>query len=117
MLLMNLYLNFNGNTEDAFNFYKSIFGGEFTAFVRFKNTPEADRVPENEKDKIMHVSLPIGQRNLLMGTDALESMGHPLSAGNNFTVHLDTESEKEVNRLFDKLSADGIIGMKTQIFF
>ena len=83
MVTINPYLNFMGNTEEAFNFYKSVFGGEFKDFERFKDTPEGERVPENEKNKIMHVSLPIGRGNLLMATDALESMGHKLTLGNN----------------------------------
>jgi PhnB protein len=60
MATLNPYLNFNGNTEEAFNFYKSVFGGEFITLQRFRDTPEADRIPANEQDKIMHVALPIG---------------------------------------------------------
>src|SRR5687767_9654547 len=84
MATINPYLNFKGNTEEAFNFYKSIFGGEFETIQRFKDTPEAARLPIHEHDKIMHIALPIGKGNILMGTDALESMGHHLTEGNNF---------------------------------
>ncbi len=73
MATINSYLNFNGNTEEAFNFYKSVFGGEFTTLQRLKDTPEADKISANDREKIMHVALPIGS-NLLMGTDVLESM-------------------------------------------
>jgi PhnB protein len=75
MATLNPYLNFPGNTEEAFNFYKSIFGGEFTMIQRFKDTPENDRVPAAEKEKIMYVGLPIGNGNVLMATDALIQWG------------------------------------------
>ncbi len=81
MATINPYLNFSGNTEEAFNFYKSVFGGEFLVLQRFKDTPEADKLPEADRDKIMHVSLPIGNGNILMATDALESMGQKLVVG------------------------------------
>ena len=111
MATLNPYLNFKGNTEEAFNFYKSVFGGEFIALQRFKDTPEADRVPADEKDKIMHVSLPIGKANILMGTDALESMGHMLSVGNNINLSINTESEAEADKLFNALAAGGKVTM------
>jgi len=111
MATLNPYLNFKGNTEEAFNFYKSVFGGEFTALQRFKDTPEADRVPADEKDKIMHVSLPIGKANILMGTDALESMGHMLSVGNNINLSINAESEAEADKLFNALAAGGKVNM------
>jgi PhnB protein len=107
MATLNPYLNFKGNTEVAFNFYKSVFGGEFKELQRFKNTPEADRVPENEKDKLMHISLPIGPGNILMATDALESMGHKLTVGNNFYLSLSVDSESEADKLFNGLSSGG----------
>jgi PhnB protein len=66
MATINPYLNFAGNTEEAFNFYRSVFGGEFKNLTRFKDTPEAARVQENEKDKLMHVALPVGKGNALM---------------------------------------------------
>lgn len=111
MATINPYLNFQGNTEDAFNFYKSVFGGEFLTIQRFKDTPEADRVAENEKNKIMHVALPIGKGNVLMGTDALESMGHKLTIGNNFHISISPESEEETNKLFNSLSAGGKVSV------
>ena len=111
MATINPYLNFQGNTEDAFNFYKSVFGGEFLTIQRFKDTPESDRVSENEKNKIMHIALPIGKGNILMGTDALESMGHKLTAGNNFHISISTESDEETNKLFNSLSAGGKVSV------
>jgi PhnB protein len=117
MATLNPYLNFKGNTEVAFNFYKSVFGGEFKELQRFKNTPEADRVPENEKDKLMHISLPIGPGNILMATDALESMGHKLTVGNNFYLSLSADSESEADKLFNGLSSGGKATMPLQKTF
>ena len=107
MATINPYLNFPGNTEDAFNFYKSVFGGEFSALVRFKDTPNAENVTAAEKDKIMHVALPIGKGNLLMATDALESTGEKLTVGNSMHVSLEADSEEEATQLFNGLSAGG----------
>ena len=107
MATINPYLNFPGNTEEAFKFYKSVFGGEFIAIQRFKDTPEAGKVPAKEKDKIMNVSLPIGKGNVLMGTDALESMGHKLTTGINFSISIETESKEEAKKIFDGLSQGG----------
>ena len=111
MATINPYLNFMGNTEEAFRFYQSVFGGEFISLTRFKDTPEKDRVPANEQDKIMHVSLPIGKGNILMGTDALDSMGHKLSPGNNFSISVSTDSEGEAERIFNGLSKEGKVEM------
>lgn len=73
MATLNPYLNFPGNAEDAFNFYKSVFGGDFAGGIfRFKDTPEAEKLSKNEREKVMHVSLPVGKGNILMATDALE---------------------------------------------
>ena len=110
MATFNPYLNFKGNAEEAFNFYKTVFGGEFAYLVRFKDTPEADRLPGNEKEKIMHISLPVGEGTLLMATDALESMGHPLTVGNNFHILIDVKSKEEATKLYDALSSGGKIG-------
>jgi len=107
MAIVNPYLNFNGNTEEAFTFYKSVFGGEFITVQRFKDTPEADKIAEADRDKIMHIALPIGDGTILMATDALESMGHPLTVGNNFYMSVSAESEKEADKLFKALSAGG----------
>jgi PhnB protein len=107
MAKLNPYLNFQGNTEEAFNFYKSVFGGEFAMIQRFKDTPEASRVPANEKDKIMHIALPIGKGIVLMATDALESMGHKLVTGNNIQLSISADSEAETDKIFNALSTGG----------
>ena len=111
MATINPYVNFNGNTEEAFNFYKSVFGGEFAMIQRFKDTPESDKIPDAEKDKIMHIALPIGKGNVLMGTDALESMGQHLIMGNNYSISVSTESKEEADKLFDGLSNGGKVDM------
>ncbi len=117
MAALNPYLNFPGNTEEAFNFYRSVFGGEFTSLQRFKDTPTADRVPEHEKNKIMHVALPIGKGNVLMGTDALESMGHKLTIGNNFHLSISPGTKEEAERLFNELSDGGKVEVPLQDMF
>jgi len=106
MVTINPYLNFPGNTEEAFIFYKSVFGGEFLNLTRFKDTQEGGKVSENEKEKIMHISLPVG-KNIFMATDALESMGHKLTAGNNFQLSVEAESKEEATKIFNGLSKGG----------
>ncbi|MFI5220123.1 MAG: VOC family protein [Bacteroidia bacterium] len=117
MATINPYLNFMGNTEEAFNFYKSVFGGEFTTFKRFKDTSEAEKMSANDGEKIMHISLPIGNGNVLMATDALESFGQKLITGTNFSISINTESEEETTKLFNALSAGGKIEMPLQKTF
>jgi PhnB protein len=109
MATLNPYLNFNGNTEAAFTFYKSVFGGEYAMVQRFKDTPEAGKIPAKDQDKIMHIALPIGKGNILMATDALESMGQKLKPGNNFHLSFSADSEAETERLFNALSAGGVV--------
>ena len=107
MVKINPYINFNGNTEEAFNFYKSIFGGEFPMVMRYKDTPEAEKVQAADRDKIMHIALPIGKNNMLMGTDALESMGQKLKPGNNFHLTISTETDGEADKIYNGLSEGG----------
>jgi PhnB protein len=114
---INPYLNFAGNTEEAFNFYKSVFGGEFTMLQRFKDTPDADKLPPGVENMIMHVSLPIGKDNILMGTDAPEQMGFSLTIGNNFYICIGPDNKEEATRLFNGLSAGGKIEMSLQDMF
>ena len=110
MPMLNPYLNFPGTTEEAFNFYKSVFGGDFAGGIfRFKDTPEADKLTLAEKEKIMHIALPIGKGNILMATDALESMGHKVTSGNNFHLSIGSESKEEADRIFNGLSTGGKI--------
>lgn len=111
MVTINPYLNFPGNTEEAFNFYKSVFGGDFNGLTRFKDAPEGAKLSKDEKEKLMHVSLPIGNSNVLMATDALDSMGHKISVGNNFHLSVEAESKEEADKIFNGLSAGGKVTM------
>jgi len=109
MALINPHINFNGNAEEAFNFYKSVFGGEFAMIMRFKDlsSPEFP-VAENEANKVMHIALPIG-KNILMGNDVPESMGHVNENENRSKISISTESREEADKLFNGLSAGGSI--------
>ena len=117
MPVINSYLNFPGNTEEAFNFYKSVFGGEFLMISRFKDHEACKDVPAAEQDKIMHISLAIGKHNMIMGTDALESMGQKLNAGNNISLCLSVDSDQEADELFAKLGAGGTVTMPLMKMF
>ncbi len=110
MATINTYLSFMGNTEKAFNFYKSVFGVEFVGGIRrFGDMPDNELMSEADKQKVMHVGLPIGSGNFLMGTDALESMGQSLTFGNNYHISISPESKEEAIKLFNGLSSGGII--------
>lgn len=106
------YLNFNGNTEEAFTFYKSVFGGEFSVLQRFKETEFGDKLSETDREKIMHISLPIGDSVVLMATDVLGSIGQNITVGTNFSLSVNTESEAEATRVFNELSAGGTVTME-----
>ncbi len=111
MALINPYINFNGNAEDAFNFYKSVFGGEFAKVMRFKDSANsAFPVAENEANKIMHIALPIG-KNVLMANDVPESMGRVNENENRSKISVSAENKEEADRLFNGLSAGGKIEM------
>lgn len=121
MAQTNTYLNFMGNTEQAFLFYKSVFKTEFTApIARMGEVPSAPDMPQlsaAEKNMVMHVSLPILGGHLLMGTDALESMGHKLTFGTNFSINLQPDTRAETERLFKALSEGGKVTMDLQDMF
>jgi PhnB protein len=106
MARVNTYLNFPGNTEEAFNFYKSVFGTEFVSLTRMKDMPRPEGAPallESDANKIMNVQLPITNGHVLMATDALESLGHKVDVGNNVTISLDLDSAEEAERIYSKL--------------
>ncbi|MDR3625314.1 MAG: VOC family protein [Ignavibacteriaceae bacterium] len=107
MATINPYLIFAGNTEEAFKFYKSVFGGEFLDLKRFKDIPENEKVGPDEKEKIMHISLPIRKGNILMASDALDSMGDKVTTGDNFQLSVEAESKEEATKLFNGLSNGG----------
>jgi PhnB protein len=107
MATINPYLNFQDNTEEVFNFYKSVFGTEFIGLMRFKDSPGGDKMQPGDREKIMHIALPVGNGVILMGTDMLESQGQILKEGNNFSLAITPESEEEGVRFFNGLSAGG----------
>jgi PhnB protein len=109
---LNSYLNFAGSAEEAFRFYRSVFGGEFSSVVRFKDLPiPGVKIPKEAEDKIMHIALPIGPGDLLMASDSLESLGQKLVPGNNFYLSVHPDSKEEADRLFRALSAGGAVEM------
>jgi PhnB protein len=121
MSKVSTYLNFTRNTEEAFNFYKSVFGGEFQGgLMRFKDMPVDPSQPElkeEDKDLVMHVALPIMDGYLLMGTDAPESMGFNVKFGNNVYINLQPDTRLETDKLFAALSEGGKVEMAMQDMF
>jgi len=113
MATVNVYLNFNGNCEEAFLFYQSVFGGEFSYMGRFKDMPQDDKntMDPSMADKIMHVSLPISKETILMGSDTGGEWAAHFKAGNNFSISITAESKDEATRLFNGLSAGGKVTM------
>jgi PhnB protein len=111
MAIINPHINFNGNAEEAFNFYKSVFGGEFARIMRFKDLASAEfPVAENEANKIMHIALPIG-KSVLMANDVPEMLGRTNENENRSKIVISAESKEEADRLFNGLSAGGQIEM------
>jgi PhnB protein len=112
MTKLHSYLNFAGNAEEAFVFYKTVFGGEFSSLVRFKEVPiEGVTIPKEDEDKIMHIALPIGEDDILMASDALESLGQHLVHGNNVYVSVHPVSRAEADKIFSALSDGAEIEM------
>jgi uncharacterized protein YndB with AHSA1/START domain/uncharacterized glyoxalase superfamily protein PhnB len=122
MARTSTYLNFPGNTEEAFIFYKSVFGGEFSGkgVQRFGDIPATEGQPplsEADKKLILHIELPLLGGHVLMATDAPESMGFKVNFGNNYYICLEPDSKKETKRLFDALAAGGTVTMELQDMF
>ena len=106
MARVNTYLNFMGNTEEAFNFYKKVFGTEFISVTRMKDMPRPEGAPalsEEDANKIMNIQLPIVNGHVIMATDMVASMGHKLQVGNNVTISLDLDSADEAHRIYNAL--------------
>lgn len=115
MKTANPYLYFSGNTEEAFAFYGSVFGGEPIGMLRYRDFADNPMgVPDAELDRIAHIALPLGKDNVLMGTDTLESRGQSLTFGNNFYLTLEAESGEEAERTFGALSEGGRVEMPLQ---
>ncbi|MGA0560542.1 VOC family protein [Larkinella sp. VNQ87] len=117
MTACNIYLNFNGQTEEAFRFYQSVFGGEFAALQRFREMPDSEKLPPETAERILHIALPLGKNAVLMGSDTMESMGPPLVVGTNFSISISTESQEEADMFFKGLSSGGIITMPMEKVF
>ncbi len=110
MSAISPYLTFRGNCEEAFNFYKAAFGGEFFNISRFSDSPPEFQGPPSDGQKIMHVALPIGNNTMLLGSDVPEHMG-PVNQGNNVSIAVHPGSEEEADRLFNSLSTGGQVTM------
>lgn len=115
MAQINPYIHFNGNAEEAFTFYKAVFGGEFAMVIRFKDmsTPEHP-VAESEADKIMHIALPIGKHSVLMGSDTPEFLGRHNENENRSKISISAESKEEADLIFNGLSAGAKVEMPIQ---
>lgn len=110
MTTVNVYLTFNGNCEEAFTFYKSVFGGEFSYLGRFKDMPPQPgqkAMPESDGNKIMHVSLPVSKETVLMGSDTGGEWASSFKQGNNFSISINAESKEAADNFFQQLSAGG----------
>jgi len=113
MTIINIYLTFDGKCEEAFLFYKSVFGGEYSHIAKFADMPEDPKCPVSaaDKDKVMHVSLPISKETVLMGSDTGGEWAGSFKQGNNFSISIAAESKDDADRLFNKLSQDGQVIM------
>jgi len=110
MSTINPWINFNGNAEEAFNFYQSVFGGAFTKVVRFKDLSSPEfQVPEHEENKIMYIALPIGKHNLLIANDVPEVLGRVSETENRSKIYVSAESKEEADKIFNGLSAGGSV--------
>ena len=119
MAQVNIYLTFDGNCEEAFNFYKSVLGGEFPMMGRFGDMPPEDGMPplaDEHKNRIMHVSLPVSKETILMGSDTMPGM-HEFVQGNNFSISVNAENREEADRIFKGLSEGGKVTMPMQDTF
>lgn len=117
MFQMNVYLNFHGNTMQAFKFYQSVFGGEFQLLQLMNGVPGTEKLSAEDQEKVMHISLPVGTNMMLHGTDTLESMGHTLNVGDNVHLMLTTDTKEEADRLFIAISEGGKPDMPMQDTF
>ncbi len=113
---LNTYLNFRGNCREAFEFYRSVFGGDFLIMSSFREAPPGTEIAEDELDNVMHVSLPVGD-SMLMGSDMPTGFGPPIVPGNNFSVTIGADSREQTDDLFAKLSEGGRVTMPLEDMF
>ena len=112
MARINPYIHFNGNAEEAFTFYRSVFGGEFSEVMRYKDLAGTEfPIPENDADRLMHIALPVGDADLLLGSDVMEMMGKVTENDNRNTIAISTASRGEADHLFNGLSSGGNVEM------
>ncbi|AYD47533.1 VOC family protein [Arachidicoccus soli] len=114
MTTVNIYLTFNGTCKQAFDFYQSVFGGEFPYVGTFGEMPPQEGMPpisEEMKDKIMHITLPISKETCIMGSDAVDEWSKNVQVGNNFSISINTNTTEEADRIFNDLSAGGRVTM------
>ncbi len=116
MATINPYFNFNGNTEEVFDFYKSVFGGEYAMVMRYKDAPQEHQMGESDGEKIMHMALPIGPHTILMGSDWPEAYGKPIE-GTNISISISADSKEEADKIFNALSAGGQVTMPMENTF
>ncbi len=118
MPLINPHINFNGNAEEAFMFYRSVFGGEFAKIIRYKDIPSPEfTIAERDANKIMHIALPVGSSNVLMANDVPEFMGEVNERENRSKISVSAESKEEADKLFNGLSVGGTIEMPIEDSF
>lgn len=119
MATINTDVVFNGNCKEAFDFYRSVFGGEYSYLVKYKEMPSKDgrKFSALDAEKIMHISLPISKETSLMGNDYIEGFGKKTIFGNNFSLSIDTESKEEADKLFGALSDGGKVTMPMENTF
>ena len=113
---LNIYLTFDGNCREVFEFYRSVFGGEFLDVQTYGDAPQDMGVPEAEKGRIMHMSLPVGA-NILMGSDSSSAFGPPATVGNNFAISIEVKGREQCDAYFAKLSEGGTVKMPMQETF
>ena len=106
---INFHLNFDGHAEEAFTFYKSVFGGEFSTFKRMKESPKGNMLSKEEQNRIMNIVLTIKGKGVLAGSDILPSMGHVLNSGNQMSCFIHADNRSQINKLFDALSVGGFV--------
>jgi PhnB protein len=120
MTTVNVYLTFNGNCEEAFNFYKSVLGGDFSYLGRYSTMPDQEGMPpltEEMRNLIMHIGLPVSAETILMGCDTVETWGAGFKPGNNFAVSINTDSKEKADELFFGLSQGGKVTMPMDFTF